>query len=240
MLTTFLSALDADRALRTFRKLTKHDIRHWVLAGGFAVELHSLSMGYKPSLRPLNDLDFIVDSFDHIPSTLGDDFLFRHIHPFDSPGKTLLQCIDPGAALRIDVFRAYGTTISRSRLIQFESEMIPVVSVEDLVARMARLSLDIAEGLPIPSKYLTDFLRLDALVQAEQIDSVWEEHRKQEHPRNFADAGNLIKNLVVSRPELLVSHSYSRNVEEACSRCASTSHFHLAPPRTVLSLLGYC
>jgi hypothetical protein len=240
MLTTFLSAPDADRALRTFRKLTKHGIRHWVLAGGFAVELHSLSMGCKPSLRPLNDIDFIVESFDHIPTTLGDDFLFRHIHPFDPPGKTLLQCIDADAAVRIDVFRAYGATIPRSHLIQFESEKIPVVSLEDLVARMARLSLDIAEGLPIPSKYVTDFMRLDALVQAEQIDSVWEEHRKQEHPKSFTAAGNLIKNLVVSRPELLVSHSYSRNVEETCSRCASTSHFHLAPPPSVISLLGYC
>jgi hypothetical protein len=197
-------------------------------------------MGRKPSLRPLNDIDFIVESFDHIPSSLGDDFLFRHIHPFDPPGKTLLQCIDADAALRIDVFRAYGATISRSRPIQLGSDMIRVISLDDLVARMARLCLDLAEGLPVASKYVTDFMHLDALVDAEKVESVWEEHRKQEHPKSFTDASNLIKNLVVIRPELLVSPSYSRNVEESCSRCASTSYFHLAQPSLVLSLLGYC
>src|SRR5262249_51453512 len=145
--------------------LAKHGIRHWALAGGFALELQSLSMGCRSSLRPLNDIDFIVESFDNIPSSLGDDFLFGHIHPFDPRGKTLLQSVDADTAIRIDVFRAYGATMSRSRLIQVEDEMISVLSIEDLVARMARLALDISEDVPIPFKYVTDFMRLDALVQ---------------------------------------------------------------------------
>src|SRR5262249_2878815 len=131
-------------------------------------------------------------------------------------------------------------TIRRSRLIQLGSDTIRVVSLEDLAARMARLSLDIAKGLPTASKYVMDFMRLDRLVQAEQVESVWEEHRKQEHPKSFTDGGSLIRNLAASRPELLISPSYSRNVEESCSRCASTPHFHLAPPHLVLSMLGYC
>src|SRR5580704_14466696 len=90
----FLSFADADRALRTFRKLGGHDIRHWALAGGLAGEIHRLWRGCEPSLRSLNDIDFIADSFDFIPRSLADDFLFRHIHPFDPPAKTMLQCID--------------------------------------------------------------------------------------------------------------------------------------------------
>jgi hypothetical protein len=240
MLNAFLSARDANRALRTFRTLAKHRI-DWALTGGLAVEMHCLSMGNQVSPRPLNDIDFIVESFDHLPSSLADDFLFRHIHPFDPPGKTLLQCIDADTRIRIDVFRAYGAIMNRSHPMQLgETETIRVLSLEDLVARLARLSLDLADGIPTPSKYVTDFLRMEALVEPGKVESVWAEHRKLEHPKSFTDAANLLKNLAVSRPELLVSPSYSQNVEDSCSRCVSTSSFQLAPPRLVVSLLGYC
>ena len=75
----FLSAAEADRALRSFEKLSRHDIRHWALTGGFAIEIHHMLRGHEPSPRPLNDIDFIADSFDDIPATLAKDFLFRHI-----------------------------------------------------------------------------------------------------------------------------------------------------------------
>jgi hypothetical protein len=194
----------------------------------------------QPFLRPLNDIDFIVESFDHIPSSLGDDLFFRHIHPFDPPGKTLLQCIDADTALRIDVFGAYGGTMNRSHFLQLGTERIRVVSIEDLVARMARLSLDLDNGVPTPSKHVRDFLRMDTWLEPEKVESVWVEHRKRDHPKSFTDARDVLKNLAVTRPELLVSPAYSRNVEESCPRCVSTTCFRLAPPRLVLSLLGYC
>jgi len=50
-------------------------------------------------VRALNDIDFIAESFDHIPASLASDFLFRHIHPFDPPGRTMLQFIDAESAL---------------------------------------------------------------------------------------------------------------------------------------------
>jgi hypothetical protein len=58
-------------------------------------------------------VDFIVGSFDDIPESLGTDFVLRHVHPIDSPGKTLLQCVDPETRVRVDVFRAYGSEIER-------------------------------------------------------------------------------------------------------------------------------
>ena len=41
-----------------------------------------------------HDIDFIAESFDAIPETLGHDFLFRHIHPCDPANKMMLQFID--------------------------------------------------------------------------------------------------------------------------------------------------
>src|SRR5437868_2926127 len=106
MLRRFLSVVDAKRALRTLRKLGHHDIHGWALTGGLAVEVHHLRRGCPASLRALNDIDFIAESFDGIPETLGDDFLFRHIHPCDPPNRTMLQLVDAEGKLRIDVFRS--------------------------------------------------------------------------------------------------------------------------------------
>ena len=86
----------------------------------------------EPSIRGLNDLDFITDSFDFIPETLATDFLFRHIHPFDTPGKTMLQFVDPDSALRMDLFRACGAPMTRTVRLDLPSGAIQLVSLEDL------------------------------------------------------------------------------------------------------------
>src|SRR5207244_3791341 len=98
-----LSVADADRALHTFCKLARHEIGQWAVTGGFAIEIHHWRLARQCSIRSLNDIDFIARSFECIPQTLADDFLFRHIHPLDPPGKTMMQLIDPERALRIDV-----------------------------------------------------------------------------------------------------------------------------------------
>jgi hypothetical protein len=143
--TQFLSASDAQRALSSFRKLARRGIGRWVLTGGLATEFHRLRAGCRPYLRPLNDIDFIAESFDCIPESLADDFLFRHIHPADPPGKTMLQCIDPESALRIDVFRAYGGTLGRAIEMDLPVGPMRMISLEDLAARMARLALEMVQ-----------------------------------------------------------------------------------------------
>lgn len=135
----FLSAADADKASRIIHKLARHEIRNWPLTGGFAFEIHGLRLGLDSSVRNLNDLDFVALALECIPGTLSKDFLFRHIHPFVPPGKTMLQLIDAEAALRIDVFRACGETMSRTVRVDFPSGPLQMAALEDLVARAARL-----------------------------------------------------------------------------------------------------
>src|SRR6266481_3400611 len=110
----FLSIDDSTRAFNTLRKLALHDVSRWVLVGGLAVEFHCLRVGHSHAIRHLNDIDFVAPAFECIPETLARDFLFRHIHPFDPPGKTMLQFVDPDSALRMDVFRACGGTMTRT------------------------------------------------------------------------------------------------------------------------------
>jgi hypothetical protein len=70
--------------------------------------------GLEPSIRSLNDIDFVVSSFEYVPASLSHDFLCRHMHPFDPPGRTLAQFIDAETRNRIDLFRAYGSTVTRA------------------------------------------------------------------------------------------------------------------------------
>lgn len=240
MVQQFLSAADGNRALRTFRKLARHDISDWALTGGFVVELHRLRLRLQPTVRALNDLDFVASVFDRIPETLADDFLFRHIHPGDPPGKTILQCIDPDSAVRIDVFRGYGATLRRACRLDLWFGTFQVISIEDLVARAARLVLDVADGVSVPSKHANDFLRLVELVDPEAVEAAWQDHRKPAHPATFEEATSLLLHLIPARQNLLITTEYSKDTKEVCRRCAPTAAFHLADPKVVLSLLGYC
>jgi len=235
-----LSESDKPRAERTLRKLFRHDISRLALTGGFATETHLKRRGGLASIRPLHDIDFIVSSFDCIPTGLSEDFLFRHVHPNDPPGKTLLQGVDEETGVRIDVFRAYGSVMDRAVTIDAMSHVLRVISLEDLTARAARLCWDLHEGCPVVPKYARDFLRLRDLSTPEDIQSAWQEHRQMHCPESFASAAAEIRRLVAVRPELLVDRVYSTDVHEICSRCVKTYAFPLADAQRILEILGYC
>lgn len=240
MIQEFLSVTDQDRALRSFRKLAGHEIGRWALTGGVAIEIHGARLGGEPSIRVLNDFDFITDSFDFIPETLANDFLFRHIHPFDPPGKTMLQFIDPDNALRMDLFRACGATMTRTVRLDLPSGAIRLVSLEDLVARTARLVLGLAEGIPVLSKHARDFLRLANHVEPAEVEAVWQDHRKPDHPVTFEETNGLLHDLIPQHQDLLVTAKYSKDTKRVCPRCSPTTTFQLADANVILSLLGYC
>jgi len=226
------SSADADRAARTFGKLARHGIRQWALTGGFAVERHDP----RASARALNDLDFVAPGFDSIPTSLASDFLFRHVHPLDPPGKIILQFVDRDTALRIDVFRACGDTLHRAIVV----DQIRLVSAADLVARAARLLLDLADGVPVQAKHANDYLRLVERVSPAEMEAAWPDHRRPSHPAEFREARAVLRNLIPARPDLLTVPEYSRNAEAICARCHPVTGFPLADPRTILALLGYC
>jgi hypothetical protein len=240
MIQHFLAIDDAQRTHKALSKLGRHDLSRWALTGGFAVEIHHLRCGRPASIRLLNDLDFIAPGFDCAPETLSNDYLFRHVHPLDPPGKTILQLVDADAALRIDLFRAYGETMSRTARASLPSGPLQLVSIEDLVARTARLMMDLAEGVPVSAKHANDYGRLVELVDPSQVEDAWLDHRRATHPSTFREANTLIKALIAARRDLLITSDYSKDAAQICPRCVPHDHFQLADPTVVFSLLGYC
>ncbi|MBO0859514.1 MAG: hypothetical protein J2P21_13730, partial [Chloracidobacterium sp.] len=239
MLYEILSGADANRVVCTLRKLGRHCAQRWVLTGGLAVEVHLLQRGRKASIRKLGDIDFITETFDGIPESLADDFMFRHIHPFDPPDKTLLQAVDVESALRIDVFRAYGAILNRSSELIFPTGVVRIISLEDLIARLARLALNLAAQIETPAKHALDFLRLMELVDPKAVEAAWRDHRKPAHPATFRETSGLLHEVIATRSDLLITPDYSKDTTTVCSRCVNTGRFRLADPSAILAVLGY-
>ena len=239
-LNAFLSPFDAGRATRTFEKPGFEGMETLVLTGGLAVELHRIASGQAAELRKLNDIDLLVESFDRIPTTLADNLVFRHVHPHDAAGKTLLQGVDPETGVRVDVFRAYGREMERATCVELRGVSTRMVSLEDLTARTARLCMDMAAQVAVPARHTRDFARLLPLVETGAMEPVWEEHRKPVHPALFANAARLLIELIERRRDLQIVPVYSQDSDARCHRCEATRAFPLADGKHVHSLLGYC
>lgn len=239
-LSDIFSADDYPRIVRTLQALAAHDLSAWALTGGIAIELHIARRGGATMVRPLHDIDFISRSFGDIPASIGREFLSRHVHPDDPPGKTLLQCVCPETAVRVDVFRAYGAVMDRIAPIDLPCGQVGMISLEDLTAKAARLSWDLAENRTLAPKYARDFLRLLDVVATDEVEAAWTDHRKPGSPTSFAQTADELRRLIASRSHLLVAPDYSTEVDAACLRCRDTPSLRPTDARRILSLLGYC
>jgi hypothetical protein len=188
--------------------------------------------------RALNDVDLVVESFDAIPLWLADRFLLHHIHPRAREGKTLLQLIDPERGLRVDLFRAYGTTLSRAGELDEQTGRWPVLAVEDLVARTtAHICGDLRKGRAIDVKYARAFTRLAGLGRPHELVEAWHDHR-EDVPGTLEDLTQEANHLIARCPDLLVREEYS-TVVTACEQCENAGPFRQAPPHVIVKILGY-
>ena len=58
-----------------------------------------------------------------------------------------------------------------------------LVSMEDLIARLARLNWNLIEGKAVDTKFVRDFLRLAEGVSSDEVEWVWQEHRQPQSPK---------------------------------------------------------
>lgn len=237
----FLSPNDVARLGHVLHRLRHYGLTQFAITGSLALETSLILRGNPTCHRELNDLDIVVESFDSIPNGLANSgLLVRHIHPRAPEGKIVIQFVDPDDALRIDVFRSYGATLRRSKTVPFGTREIAVVSLEDLTARAASLMLGLQIGSAVPLKHAEDFQRLVHATTPDEVESVWPEHRQQGAPLTFKEAATLIRELVQSRRDLIVTPHYSQDVNAVCPSCVEVESFRLAPPLQIMSILGYC
>jgi hypothetical protein len=238
MFTEFLSASDAQRVSLLLEKLSAYGFGGGALAGSLATEAHLLSQGRNTERRPLNDLDFVVESFNSIPGSLADGFLLHHIHPHASEGKLLLQLIDREQALRIDLFRQFGATLTRAVRLKGPTGPLTVIALEDVVARTTALVVGrLRKDKTVALKHARAFLRLTGLGEPCRIDAAWRDHRQSEL-ESFHQAAQLAHQFLDLHPELAISERYSAEVS-VCPQCQDDGPFRRARPDIIVEILGY-
>jgi hypothetical protein len=207
------------------------------LTGGIAIDAHLALHGRPAERRRLNDLDFVVEHFASLPPSLGERFLANHVHPQAPVGKTLVQLVDRDHALRVDLFRAFGETLSRAVTLDSEAGPLRVVSLEDLVARTTAYVGRVLEGQTIEPKHARSFARLQGLGDPHRLEAAWRDHR-QDGRESFADAVRDCVQVLAARPDLVASEPYGRT--RSCDRCENHGTFRLAPADEIVAILGYC
>jgi hypothetical protein len=234
----FLKAIDAKRASDVVDKLLANGLSGCALTGSLAMEARLRVHGRPIQWCALNDVDLVVDSFDAIPTALADGFLLNHIHPHAPEGQTLLQLIDRDHALRVDLFRAFGTTLSRAGVLDEQTGPLPVLAIEDLVARTtAHVCGRLRNGLEIDMKHVRAFLRLADFGLATQFGQAWQDHR-QDVPGTLETATQEAHRLLARHPELVVS-GRATSIVNKCERCHDYGPFRLAQPEVIVDILGY-
>ena len=148
--------------------------------GGLAIDAQLRAHARQVEPRHLNDIDFVVEDFASISRSLAGSFLQHHVHQRAINGRTLLQLIDEPRAIRIDLFRALGSTLSRAATLDAETGPLDLVSVEDLVARTTALVCGtLRRGKSVDGKHATAFTRLLGLGRPEQLAAAWNDHGQE-------------------------------------------------------------
>lgn len=238
MFSAFLDADDARRASDVVAKLLTSGVRACALTGSLAIAAQLHAHGYPFRRSALNDVDLVVDDFSAIPTALADRFLLNHIHPHASEGKTLLQLVDREHGIRVDMFRSFGAALSRAGVLDEQTAPLPVLALEDLVARAkAYVCGRLRRGLEIDAKHVRTFTRLRHLGRPRELAEAWHDHR-QDVPGTLEEATKEAHRLLARHPELVVSEKYS-TVVTPCERCQDYWPFRLAPPDMIVDILGY-
>ena len=228
---------DARRATAVVRTVLAHGLP-CALTGGLAIAAQLRVRGHCAERRALNDIDLVVPSFADIPPSLTASFLLNHVHADAAEGKTLLQLIDESQRLRTDLFRAFGETLARATPLDAVTGSLPVVSIEDLVARTtAMICGQLRQGRQVDAKHVTAFTQLRGIGRRDQLDVAWADHR-QNVPGTLADAIAETGELLRERPELVVVEEYSTAITP-CDRCRTHGVFTPAAPERIVQLLGY-
>lgn len=229
---------DARRATEVVEAVLAHGIR-CALTGGLAIEARLREHGRPGERRSLNDIDFVVEDFASIPESLAGAFLQHHVHPNADEGRTLLQLVDQPRAIRIDLFRAFGASLSRASTVTDETGDLEVLSIEDLVARTTALVCGrLRRGETIDVKHVVAFSRLRGLGQSRVLAAAWNDHRQQV-PGTLEDASREAVQLLEAHPELSVVEEYT-STPVICGRCRAHGAFRPAPLEAIVEILGYC
>ncbi len=235
----FLASEDAIRWRGSLLKLSRHLAEPVVVTGSFATTWHLLNNDVGRKMTHLNDIDVVVEGLPSLRTSLNQDFLIRHFHPYRGRGRILIMLVDEEHRTRIDVFTP-GSKSFASRLTDFRLDKLlcRIVSAEDLSAKLLSVIYPATTGLPIEPKYVESFRKLLTIADLEKLKYVWIDYRKEGQPLNFEEAAELVQRSLTLHPDLLQAGYYSQDINLACQWCCESELFPIADLARICDILG--
>jgi hypothetical protein len=224
---------DARRATKTVEAVLAHGVR-CALTGGLAIAAQLRAHGRPVERRCLNDIDLVVRGFGAILESVTACFLLHHVHPDAIEGRTLLRLIDEATAVRVDVFRAFGNTLTRASAFCDETARSASCPSKTWWPGQRLWCAALRRRKMIDRKHITAFTRLG---RQEQLAAAWSDYR-QAIPGTLDDATREAIRLLEAHRELVVVEEYSA-VVVPCERCREQGPFRPGPADRIVQTLGY-
>lgn len=237
----FLASEDITKCYGSLLKLMRCLEGPVAITGGIATSWHLLNKNdTRRKKRRLNDIDVVVEGLSSLRSSLSQDFLIRHFHPYRDQGRILIQLIDEEYAARIDVFTPTTRTLI-TRLSDFAVGKMSCkfVSAEDILTKLLSIIYPATRGEPVEPKYVEDFYLLSTVADLNIVREIWREYSKESQPLSFDEAAEALSLSITANPNLLRASRYSQDINQACSWCRESELFPLAPQSRVYEILGY-
>lgn len=215
---------DIEKIVKHLSKLAKYlDLNRAVIVGGLAIRYHLIRAGVNYSVRPFNDLDLTLGSFESISPKCSEEFWVYHTHLQD--GHFFLALVDPESRTKVDVFDPKKK--ERAERVEFVGQLMQVVSLEDQLVKTvydlqriskkdhvdpkqfsdARLMLQIADKSKLPDTLVADLVRAEKI---RELHPEWVQEKPFRRPRPYV-----------------------------CEHCVNIDGFPLMPMEEVYKVLGY-
>jgi hypothetical protein len=111
---------------------------------------------------------------------------------------------------------ALASTVTRPQPVELSLGTVLMISVEDLIARLVRLVLQLAEGILVAPKYAHNLIRMLKLLDSDAAEPAWLDHRLTQHPTVFREACAIALELIETRPHLSTRRTPLNHVPAVC------------------------
>jgi hypothetical protein len=236
----FTTQDESFRCLHALTKFARQTSEPFLVTGGLAIQWHLLRHGLHIERRPFNDIDIVIHDPSRPPSSLTQQFLLAHYHPFRRRGKILMQLADEASRSRIDLLTPYSLSITdRAQPVAIAGKNCGIVATVDLTARLLCILFQVVDGKTVDPKYYESFKRLASITDMEGVATIWREYKDEWHPEDVFAAVTKVHEAVGTNGHLLQPDVYSQAITEVCQRCHSSEAFPLAPAAKIHQFWGY-
>lgn len=231
---------DVTRVHALLRDLIPHlRPKKFILVGGIATRYNVARAGLSFPIRPLNDVDIIIEDIDVILPTVTQDFLVYHRHPKpDYNGLFYVALIYPKAKLKVDFFD-YSNEPEKVYQVNFGDSVVHIQSSEDQLVNTAQQAQRISLKDKVDPKQISDLLLLAKASNIKCAEQIWMRKHFQKYNITLSEAIQRGVKIAEKHPEWLQVKPRRKHQPYECPDCVSAKEFPVTAMEVIYEIMGY-